>query len=313
MDGSIARPRPMLALGLRLATAATLATMAMLVKLAGTRGVHLAELVFWRQAITLVTITALLAMLGKLATVRTSRIGAHGRRAAYGLTGMFFVYGAVILLPLAEATAISFTAPFFAVLLSVVLFKERVGRYRWGAVVLGFAGVLVLTQPGFGLAGGEGLVDPFGAGVALIAAFLVALISFQIQDLNTTEAPWSIVFWFVALTTPVTALALPFVLQPHPAETWAIIVAMAFCGALAQILLTASLRFGSAGVILLMDYTSLLWATWYGASVFDRTPPASLWLGAPLIIAAGLLIAWRERQLARTKARAAAIREPHAP
>jgi drug/metabolite transporter (DMT)-like permease len=105
------------------------------------------------------------------------------------------------------------------------------------------------------------------------------------------------VFWFVALTTPVAALALPFVFQPHDAETWGIIVAMALCGALAQILLTTSLRFGSAGVILLMDYTSLLWATWYGFSVFDRAPPASLWLGAPLIVAAGLLIAWRERQI----------------
>ncbi len=311
MDGSIARPRPLLALGLRLATAATLATMAMLVKLAGERGVHLAELVFWRQAITLVCVVVLLAALGKLATVRTTRFGAHVRRAAYGITGMFFVYGAVILLPLAEATAISFTAPFFAVLLSVVLFRETVGRYRWGAVVLGFAGVLVLTQPGFGL-GGAGLVDPFGAAIALIAAFLVALISFQIQDLNTTEAPWSIVFWFVALTTPLTALALPFVIAPHPLEVWGIIVAMALCGALAQILLTTSLRFGSAGVILLMDYTSLLWATYYGWQVFDRTPPASLWLGAPLIIAAGLLIAWRERQLARQKARPAPLGEPDA-
>ena len=295
MDGSVARPRPFLALGLRLATAAALATMAMLVKLAGEHGAHLAELVFWRQAITLVCVTALLAALGKLSTVRTKRFGSHARRALYGIVGMFFVYGAVILLPLAEATAISFTAPFFAVLLSVILFRERVGRYRWGAVVLGFAGVLVLTQPGFGLTGAA--IDPFGASVGLVAAFLVALISFQIQDLNKTEEPWSIVFWFVALTTPPMAIVLPFVIGPHDPETWGIIVAMSLCGALAQILLTSSLRFGSAGVILLMDYTSLLWATWYGYTVFDRAPPASLWLGAPLIIAAGALIAWRQRKL----------------
>lgn len=297
MDGSVARPRPFLALGLRLATAATLATMAMLVKLAGEHGAHLAELVFWRQFISLICVAALLAAWGKLGTIKTKRFGAHGLRAFYGLTGMFFVYGAVILLPLAEATAISFTAPFFAVLLAVVLFGEKVGIYRWGAVALGFGGVVVLTQPAFGL-GSETGMDPIGAGVGLVAAFMVALISFQIQDLNKTEAPWTIVFWFVALTTPVAALALPFVFQPHDAQTWGIIVAMALCGALAQILLTTSLRFGSAGVILLMDYTSLLWATWYGFSVFDRAPPASLWLGAPLIVAAGLLIAWRERQIA---------------
>jgi drug/metabolite transporter (DMT)-like permease len=303
----------MLALGLRLATAGTLATMAMLVKLAGSRGVHLAELVFWRQAITLVCVVGLLAALGRLADVRTQRFGAHARRAAYGITGMFFVYGAVMLLPLAEATAISFTAPFFAVMLSVILFREKVGLYRWGAVALGFAGVVLLTKPGFGAGfeiggtgleiGGTGVINPFGAGVALIAAFLVALISFQVQDLNKTEAPWSIVFWFTALTAPLMAFALPFVFRPHDGETWAIIIAMALCGALAQILLTSSLRFGSAGVILLLDYTALLWATFYGWSVFDRAPSANLWLGAPLIIAAGLLIAYRERQLsiARTK------------
>ncbi|KWV90508.1 DMT family transporter [Erythrobacter sp. YT30] len=295
MDGSIAQPRPFVALALRLATAAALATMAMLLKLASTNGVHLAELVFWRQLLTFVFVLIVLIVIRQLHTVKTKRFGAHARRAAYGITGMFFVYGAVVLLPLAEATTLSFTAPFFAVLLGVILFKEKVGVYRWGAVILGFAGVLILTQPG------SATIDPIGAAVALIAAFLVALISFQIQDLNKTEAPWSIVFWFAALTTPVAFIAVPFVYQPHDAETWGIIVAMAATGAIAQMLLTASLRFGSASVILLMDYTSLLWATWYGYNVFDRTPPTSLWLGAPLIIGAGALIAYRERLLAREK------------
>lgn len=296
MDGSVARPRPMLALLIRLATAATLATMSMLVKLAGERGVHLAELVFWRQAITLVCVAGLLLAIGQLATVKTKRFGAHTRRAVFGITGMFFVYGSVMLLPLAEATVLSFTTPFFAVMLSVILFGDKVGKYRWGAVLLGFAGVLVITQPGSG-----GVIDPFGAAVGLIAAFLVALISFQIQDLNKTESPWAIVFWFTALTTPLMALALPFVFQPHSLEIWGIIIAMALCGAVAQILLTTSLRFGSAAVIIVMDYTSLLWASFYGWTIFDRAPSSALWIGAPLIIIAGLLIAYRERALARQK------------
>lgn len=307
MDGSVARPRPFLALGLRLMTAAVLATMGMLVKLGAERGVHLVEMVFWRQALTFVLIAGGLALAGRLATVRTKRIGSHGFRAALGGTGMLFVYGAVILLPLAEATTLSFTAPFFAVLLALVVFKEKIGLYRWGAVVAGFAGVIVLTQPG-----SSADISLPGLMVALVAAFMVALISYQIQDLNKTETPWSIIFWFTAMTTPVAALALPFVYVPHMPETWLILLAMALCGALAQILLTASLRFGSAGVVLLMDYTSLLWATWYGWSVFDRAPPASLWIGAPLIICAGLLIAWRERRLAVAKARLGACVEPEA-
>jgi drug/metabolite transporter (DMT)-like permease len=138
-----------------------------------------------------------------------------------------------------------------------------------------------------------------GVAVGLVAPFMVALISFQLQDLNTTENPWSIVFWFAALTTPVAALALPFVMASHDPLTWALILGMGVVGGGAQMLLTTSLRFGSAAVILLMDYTSLLWASVYGYYVFDRAAPASLWLGAPLIIAAGVIIAWRERRLAK--------------
>lgn len=298
MDGSIARPRPLLALGVRLLTALALATMAMLVKLAGERGAHLIELIFWRQLLTAAVVGGGLALTGRLALLKTTRLRSHGIRSATGLFGMLFTYGAVLMLPLAEATTLSFTAPIFAVLIAMLLFRERIGPYRWAAVAMGFAGVVVVMQPGG--AAHEGLTLA-GVAVGLMAPLMVSFISFQIQDLNTTESPWSIVFWFAALSAPVAALGLPFVAAAHDAETWGIIVAMALMGVLAQLLLTTSLRFGSAAVILLMDYTALLWASFYGYAVFDRAAPASLWLGAPLIIAAGSLIAWRERQLAKAR------------
>ncbi|MFL0670166.1 MAG: DMT family transporter [Erythrobacter sp.] len=301
MDGSIARPRPLLALAFRLLAALALATMAMLVKLAATRGAHLLEMIFWRQALTAVLLGAGLALSGKLALLRTRRLAAHARRAITGTIGMMFTYGAVLLLPLAEATTLGFTAPIFAVLIALVLFGERIGPYRASAILIGFAGVVVVMGPGLG--SGDGAITALGVIVGLIAPLMVALISFQVQDLNTTESAWSIVFWFTALSAPVLALALPVVLGPHDAQTWWIILAMALCGALAQVLLTLSLRFGSAAVVLLMDYTALLWASFYGVFVFDRAAPASLWLGAPLIVAAGLIIAWRERELARLKRR----------
>jgi drug/metabolite transporter (DMT)-like permease len=300
MDGSIASPRPFLALGVRLLTALALATMGMLVKLSGENGAHLVELIFWRQAITFALIGTGLLVLRRAAILRSERMKSHAIRAALGITGMFFTYGAVLLLPLAEATTLGFTAPFFAVLIAVLFFGERVGKYRSIAVVLGFAGVAIVMQPGQSAAD----VSIAGVAVALIAAFMVALISFQIQDLNRTENPWTIVFWFTALTTPLLAIALPFFWASHDSVTWGLILATAVMGCIAQILLTTSLRFGSAAVILLMDYTALLWATWYGYAVFDRAAPATLALGAPLIIGAGALIAWRERQVARARMRA---------
>ena len=293
MDGSIASPRPMLALGLRLLTALTLATMGALLKLAEQRGAHLLELIFWRQALTFLLIGGFLLFLGKIAILHTQRMAAHARRAVYGITGMVFVYGAIVLLPLAEATTLSFTTPMWAVILSMILFREKIGRYRAVAIALGFAGVLIVMQPG-----GEAL-NPWGVVVGLIAAFMVALISIQIQDLNTTESPWAIVFWFTALTTPLAAIAMPFVSVAHDQTTWMIILAMAVCGAIAQMLLTSSLRFGSAATIIIMDYTSLIWATMFGYLLFDRVPPATLAIGAPLVIASGLLVAWRQRVLSK--------------
>lgn len=298
MDGSIARPRPLLALGLRLLATLALSTMAMLVKLANDRGAHLIELIFWRQVVAIALIGAGMALTGRLALLRTTRMRTHGVRSATGLVGMFFTYGAVLVLPLAEATTLGFTGPIFAVLIAMILFGERIGPYRWSAVVMGFAGVAVVMQPGNGPHEG---VTWAGIAVGLMAPLLVSIISFQVQDLNKTEHPWSIVFWFAAISAPGVGVLMPFVITAHDPQTWLTIGAMALAGVLAQILLTASLRYGSAAVIMLMDYTALLWASLYGTYVFGRAAPASLWLGAPLIIGAGVLIAWRERQLARSR------------
>lgn len=291
MDGSVAAPRPFLALGTRLLAALVLATMAALVKLGSERDAHLTEMIFWRQAITLPLIVMMLLAMRRLGEVRTQRFSAHALRAVFGLTGMFFVYGAVTLLPLAEAATLSFTTPIFAVLLAMILFREKIGIYRWSAVVLGFAGVAIAMQPG------GGTVNPFGIAVGMIAAMLVALISFQVQDLNKTESPWSIVFWFTGLSIPVLALALPFVARAHDPVTWLVIGGVGVSGAIGQVLLTTSLRFGSAATIIIMDYTALLWATLFGFYLFDSLPSATLLIGAPLIIAAGILVAWREHRL----------------
>ncbi|HSJ77548.1 MAG TPA: DMT family transporter, partial [Erythrobacter sp.] len=181
MDGSIARPRPLMALGFRLLAALALATMAMLVKLAGERGTHLVEMIFWRQLLAAVLIGTGLALSGRLALLKTSRLPSHARRSATGLFGMLFTYGAVLLLPLAEATTLGFTAPVFAVLIAMVLFGEKIGPYRWAAVVMGFAGVAVVMQPGSGDHEGITLI---GVAVGLLAPLMVSIISFQIQDLN---------------------------------------------------------------------------------------------------------------------------------
>lgn len=287
--------RPQLALLIRLAAAAVLSLMLVLVKLASESGVHLAEILFWRQLPTIPILFVWFALTGALGRLKTARPGKHALRASYGLAGMFLNFGAVTLLPLAEATTFGFTSAIWAVILSAVLLKEKVGLYRWGAVLLGFAGVVVISQPG------GNTISLFGAAVALAAPFMIALISIQIRDLTKTEAPMTIVFYFSAFTAPVLALMLPFVMTPHTPYQWMLLAALAASGLLGQFLLTAALKYGAVASVIVMDYSSLLWATLFGFWFFDRLPTAALWLGAPLIIGAGLIIAWREQQLAKSQ------------
>jgi len=295
--------RPLLALLIRLGAIAALATMSALIKLAAGRGIHLLEIMFWRQALTIpIALSWVLATSG-IASLKTRRPGTHFLRGLYGTIGMVLNFGAVILLPLAEATTINFTVPIWAVLLSIVLLREHVGPWRWSAVILGFAGILLIAQPG------GGHFPLYGALVALGGAFMIALISIQIADLNRTEMPLTIVFYFALFSAPLTALALPFVATAHDAQGWLLLLGIGLAGALGQLLLTAALRFGTVASVIVMDYSGLFWATLYGWLLFETLPPPSTWLGAPLIVVAGLIIAWREHKLARRPVREVAPAE----
>ena len=293
VNAALPKQRPLLALAVRLGAIAGLATMSALIKLTAERGVHVAEIMFWRQLATLPILLAWAALVGGVGQLKTARPGMHFKRALYGTIGMVLNFGAVILLPLAEATTMNFTAPIWAVILATLLLKERPGVWRWSAVGAGFLGVLLIAQPG------SGHIPPFGALVALGGAFMIALISIQIADLNRTDKPLVIVFYFALFSVPVTGAFMPFGGKAHHATTWWLLAGIGVSGVIGQLLLTAALRFGKVSSVIVMDYSALFWATLYGWWLFDMLPPASTWLGAPIIIAAGLVIAWREHRLSR--------------
>lgn len=287
--------RPLLALGLRLAAVAVLATLTMAVKYTVERGVAFPEVLFWRQVLTVPILLGWLALRREVRRIRTRRLPAHFTRALLGAVGMGFTFGAPVLLPLAEAVTLGFTTPIFAVIFSALLLKEKIGPYRWAAVLLGFAGVLVIARP-------DGHLPLLGSLVGLGAGLMVALISIQVRDLTRTDEPLSIVFWFAALSAPVLALFLPFYASAHTAEQWLLLGAIGVLGCLGQLLLTASLRYGQVASVIVMDYSALAWACLYGWAIWGEVPASSTWLGAPLILGAGLIILWRERRLGKRPA-----------
>jgi drug/metabolite transporter (DMT)-like permease len=281
--------RPILALLIRLIGIAGLAAMGALIKYASTRGIHLIELLFWRQAAAIPIVLVWAMLSGGVGQLATKRPKAQILRGLAGLFGMILNFGAVILLPLAEATTFGFSAPIFAVLLSIVLLREKVGPWRWSAVLAGFLGIVVIAQPG------SHHIPLTGALVALGGAFMIALISIQIRDLSRTESAMAIVFWFAITSSVLLLPVLPFVSGPHSLEDWLLLAAIGLCGTLGQVGITLALRFGQVASVIVMDYSSIVWATLFGWLLFATLPTASTWFGAPLIILAGLIIGWRER------------------
>ena len=285
--------RPLLGIVARLGAVVALAVMFALVKLATARGVGIVETVFYRQLFALPVIGTWIALGPGRAALRTARPGAHVVRMGLGLTAMALNFWGYSLLPLAEATVIGFTVPVFGTALAALILREPTGVHRWSAVAVGFAGVLIVVQPG-GLLGG-GTLHPLGTAVALAGALMTAAVTIQIRQLGRTEGTATTVLWFTASSLAPLAVLMAWQAQPHDAATWGLLLAVGLAGGLGQLGLTAALRFAPVSVVLPMDYTSLIWATGLGAALFGTWPGASTWMGAPIIAASGLYIVWRER------------------
>jgi drug/metabolite transporter (DMT)-like permease len=287
----MAAPSPdrlLLAVTLRLISVALFASMNALIKLSEARGATLGEILFFRQFGAACLMMVVLVSGPGLATVRTARFGAHLLRAGMGLTAMTFTFTAILMLPLAESTTIGFTMPIFATILGAVILREPTGWHRWAAVVTGFIGVLIVTQPG------SGHFPILGALSGLIAAMTTASVSILLRQIARTENTTTTVFWFSTLSLVPLGIVYAFVWQPHAPIVWMLLMGVGLVGGVAQLAMTGAIRFGPVSVVVPMDYSSLLWATLYGWLLFDMLPTPATWIGAPIIIASGLYIVWRE-------------------
>ena len=289
--------RPYLALGLRLLAQVMVSIMLLLVKIVGERGIALSETLFWRQFVPALCIAAWLLLRRQTDKLKTARPWLHARRAVVGMMTMVMILGVVQVLPLAEATVLSFTTPLFAVLLSVALLREAVGPIRWAAVLLGLGGVAIIA----GLDQAE--IPLLGLALGLGAAFGGALVAIQLREMSRTEVPLTIVFWFSALGALMLSPSLLLTGAEHSRTDWLLLAGIGVSGLACQIFLTAALRYGTVSSVIVMDYSQLIWAILFGWLFFSQLPPASTWLGAPLIIVAGLLVIWREQRIHRSPGR----------
>ena len=299
---------PFKAISLNLISALLFAAMSALVRQLGDVA-PVGQMVFFRSAFAILPVVVIYAIRGELATaVRTNRPLGQLGRGLLSVCGMFTNFSSLTRLPLADATAISFASPLITVALAAVVLKERVRIYRWSAVLIGFAGVIVMLIPHFDIsayAGAGGAVAAVGSIFAITSAFCNAGTVIQTRRLTQTETTSSIVFYFSLVCAIAGALTLPFAWHSPNAHELAALVALGILGGLAHIFLTESYRFAPASVVAPFDYSSLLWALLLGYWLFGELPDTLVYVGAAIVTAAGLFVIWRERQLGLQRARAA--------
>ena len=287
--------RILAAIGLRLVSVGTFAGMNVCIKLAEQHGAALGEILFWRQFGAAVLVGGIVLAGPGWRSVATTRMPAHVLRAVMGLTAMAFTFATILALPLAEATTIGFTMPIFATILGAVILSEPTGWHRWLAVLIGFGGVLIVAQPG------SGHFPIWGAVTGLSAAMLTASVSILLRQIGRTEAAMTTVFWFSTLSMLPLGILYTIVFKTHPLDTWLFLAAVGLLGGAAQLAMTSALGLGPVSVVVPMDYSSLIWATLFGWLVFDTLPGPATWIGAPIIVASGLYIVWREHLRRQTE------------
>lgn len=262
------------------------------------------EAVFFRAFVALIPVLAYAWATGHLGDALSRRnLRGHAWRGVIGTTAMGLSFAALGLLPLPEVIAISFAAPLLATILAVVLLGEVVRLTRWTAVLVGLVGVLVMIWPRLTLPEADAMAGT-GALLALASAFLMALAAIHVRRLTRTEPVLAIVFWFHVTASLASLATAPFGWVWPDAELWGLLLAAGLFGGAAQILVTESYRRADASVLAPFDYTSMLYGLVIGWLVFDEVPTPWVLTGAAIVIAAGLLILWRERQLGLAAARA---------
>lgn len=286
-------------LGVTLKLAATLAFSLMYVsiKLAGT--VPLGEVIFFRGFFAIAPLFAVSFYThGPRSLVHTTHPWLHLRRSIAGTMGMFLNFAALMRLPLADVTAFSFVAPIFATVLAALLLNEKVGPHRAGAVVIGFAGVLMMVEP-HGILSGFATGSPFGAAMALSAALFSAFVVVFIRQMSATETSEAIVFYFMVVCAAAGAVTMIWDFAPL---SWMQIAWLVLCGILGgvgQVCMTYCYRYAEPSFLAPFDYAAMVWAVALGYFIFAEMPETMVLAGAGVVIISGLYIVWRERRLHR--------------
>jgi drug/metabolite transporter (DMT)-like permease len=248
-------------------------------------------LVFFRCLFGLLAMLPWLLKPG-LSSLRASRRSLHVVRVVMAFVAMSAWFYGLTLMPLAEATALSFTMPLFASIAAVLFLGEVMRARRWTATLIGFAGAMIILRPG-------AVTISDATYYVLFATVLMAVSQTIVKLLSRSEHPNATVFWLVFLMTPVSFVPALFVWQTPTAGQFLWLIALGMVATLGHQCMARSLGSTDATAVYPLDFTRLIFAALIGYLAFSELPDFWTWVGAAVIMSSSIYIAHREAALRR--------------
>ena len=217
----------------------------------------------------------------------TKRPGLHFLRCFFGLIAILAIFTALRNLPLATVVSISFAAPIFTTILSIFLLSEKVGLFRWLAVMVGFIGIIIITEPGF-----NSLNIYFIYPV--IFCLGMSYVAITIRQLSTSEPVWLISLYFSATITLASFFTIPYGWIMPDIKDLILLMSIGILGGAANLWLSQSYKFSEVSLVTPLKYLALVFAITFGYFFWNEVPSVKTLIGAFLVIISSIIIFRRE-------------------
>ncbi|MBT3169926.1 MAG: DMT family transporter [Rhodospirillaceae bacterium] len=252
---------------------------------------HPFEMAFFRNLFGIIVLAPFFMRYG-FGILRTKRLGLHAIRGGVHVGSMLLFFTAVTVAPLATVAAMSFTAPLFVTLGAVLLLGEKIRARRIGALLIGFAGVMIVLRPGAGDL-------ELGALMALGSSVIWACALLMIKVLARTESSLTLTAYMALFLTPLSAIPAAFVWQWPSWEELGWLALMGSVGTAGHLCLAQAFREADATTVLPLDFLRLIWASLLGFFLFGQVPELFVWIGGAVIFSSTIYLTYREAVVSR--------------
>ncbi len=244
------------------------------------------EIIFLRNLFGIIILIPAIIKYG-ITPLKTTKYKLLGGRAIVNAIAMMCYFTALAISPLADVTALGFSAPIFATILAIIFFREIVRLRRWVAIAVGFLGTMVILRPGI-------IEIDTGMMLVLFSAIAWAITLHFIKILSKTESSLTITIYMVVMMTPMTLIPAIYVwVWPTMIQIfWLTIIAL--LGTFAQFAMTQGMKLGDISVVMPIDFFRLIWVAILAWLMFHEIPDLFTWIGGTMIFASATYIAIRE-------------------